>query len=168
METPILATKKGAILSQPGIYESGEKVGRSFGIFKISPEELAVMAEKYIDEWGDPLNNVNKVPTLTEFAFKCGVGRRTLVDYAKKDEFKSIIDRLKAFCEMHTDQQLYNPTLRAAGPIFSLKANYGWKDGSQLDINLNIGWNSVLQAAKDKRLMQENPDYERESAEDIE
>ncbi len=162
-----LATKKGAILAQPGEYESGEKVGRSFGIFKIMPDELAVMAEEYIGEWGEPLNNLNKVPTLSEFAFKSGVSRRTLTDYSKRGEFRPIIDRIKAFCEMHTDQQLYNVDLRAAGPIFSLKANYGWKDGSVLDINLNIGWNSVLEAAKQRRLKQENPDYEPEPPIDI-
>ena len=159
-----LATKQGYLLKEPGVYISGAKVGRPFGRYMFLPEEFEEKAEAFIASF-DPKNRDNEdsrygtVPTITEFAYVMGASRRTILDYEKRDEYSDVIAKVKAFCEMHSEQKLFDPAIKGAGPIFNLKANYGWKDGNQLDVNVNIGWNDVQMEAKKRRRMLEDPDY---------
>jgi len=50
--------------------------------------------------------------------------------------------------------------LIAAGPIFNLKANFGWKDGTEHGgINFNFSWNAILMEAEKRRKQLEEPDH---------
>jgi len=61
---------------------------------------------------------------------------------------------------MHTAQKLFDPHIRPAGAIFTLKVNHGWKDGSeQKGININFSWHSVQVEAEKRRRQLEEPDH---------
>ncbi len=101
-----------------------------------------------------------QVPTVSSLAFDLGITRRTILEYEKRDAYKAMIEKAKTFCEMHVEQKLFDPKVRPAGPIFNLKANYGWKDGSEnKGINFNCSWNTVLIEAEKVRKKLKEPDH---------
>ena len=128
------------------------RLGRPFGTFKFSVMEVKEKVEKWMDSFKDGGERKGEVPTLSCLAFDLGIARRTLVDYQHRDDYQPILERAKTFCEMHTAQKLFDPHIRPAGPIFSLKYNFGWKDGTEnKPINFNFNWNAVQMEAEKQR-----------------
>jgi len=134
------------------------RLGRPFGTFKLSVEDVEVRIKKWMDSFKEKSERDGQIPTISSLAYDLGIARRTLVNYQHRDAYKPILERAKSFCEMHIEQKLFDPKVRPAGPIFNLKANFGWKDGSEpRDINFNFSWNAVQREAEKRRKQLEEP-----------
>lgn len=73
--------------------------------------------------------------TITGLALALDTTRETLLDYENKEsraEYSDTIKKAKLRCHNFAEEQLFIGKA-AAGPIFNLKNNYGWKDQQQLE-----------------------------------
>jgi len=141
-----------------------DRLGRPFGSFKLSIEDCKTRIEAWKETFKEGGERAGQVPTISSLAYDLGIARRTLVDYQHRDAYKPMLERAKTFCEMHSAQALFNPKIRPGGPIFNLKHNHGWKDGTEnkgININ-NFTWNNVQIAAEKDRELLEAPDHDRE------
>ncbi len=137
-----------------------DRLGRPFGTFKLSVEDVVVRIKKWMVSFKEKGERDGQTPTISSLAYDLGIARRTLVDYQHRDAYKPMLERAKTFCEMHVEQKLFDPKVRPAGPIFNLKANFGWKDGSEpRDINFNFSWNSIQKEVEKRRRQLEDPNY---------
>lgn len=136
-----------------GVGEDGKdfRVGKPFGTLFLEPGQVQEAVDGWMESHKKGGEREGKTPTVSSLAFALNITRRTLLDYQARDAFKSILDRAKGFVEMGIDDSLFDPKIRPAGPIFNLKENFGWKDGSQVDLNVNVGWSAVLKKAKELR-----------------
>ncbi len=78
---------------------------------------------------------VDVVPTISGLAYILGMTTQAFRDYEKKDEFLCTVKKSKQRVEMSLEQRLAGNAV--TGSIFSLKNNFGWKDKTETDINLN-------------------------------
>ncbi len=85
-------------------------------------------------EWGV---SHQKHYTITGLANFLCTSRATLVNYEERDEFFNTIKAAKDRVEEYWENLLIGSN--ATGPIFNLKNNYGWKDQTQVDSNVNLG-----------------------------
>lgn len=104
------------------------------------PKEMQAAADKYFmecDEKDEPY-------TMTGLAIALGMDRRSLVNYANRDDFfptiKRARDKVEARIESLSMQGKINPTMA----IFNLKNNFGWRDQSQLDINADVKQDIII------------------------
>lgn len=67
--------------------------------------------------------------TMAGLACFLDIDRRTLLNYSKDDRFFPTIKRARAKIEAYVEEQLFRPQI-AAGVIFNLKNNFGWKDNA--------------------------------------
>jgi hypothetical protein len=80
------------------------------------------------DKNGVPIVKSRKSPTVTGLALALGFSsRQSLINYQGKKAFVDTITHAKLKVENYAEQCLFNPEMRAQGPIFALK-NFGWKD----------------------------------------
>lgn len=106
-------------------------------IFK-TPTDFEVKAELYfLSCAGTPTTETTPATpstplTLPGLAFALGFcNTRTLLRYRNEDTHKAFHDvaqRAALRVEAFTATQLYNKQVNVSGPIFSLKAQEGWKD----------------------------------------
>ena len=92
-------------------------------LFK-TPDELQEAVDAYFD------NELR--PTLAGLAVHIGVGRKTLYNYDKRDEFLHIIKKAREKVEAIYESRLIyeqSPT----GVIFALK-NMDWRDKTETDV----------------------------------
>ena len=79
-----------------------------------------------------------KTYTITWFALYLGfMSRNSLIEYAKKWEFKSTIKGAKTLIEQKYEEKLAN--WGGSGIIFALK-NFDWKDIQTLEWEVNDNW----------------------------
>lgn len=93
------------------------------------PEDLSKAIQLYLDE------TPREEWTVTGLCLAIGTSRGILDDYQERPGYKEIVAKAKLFVE-----NAYELSLRAngrAGDIFALK-NFGWKDKSEQDVNLNV------------------------------
>ena len=105
-----------------------------------SAEEMQKAVDKYFDE----CDQKDELYTMTGLAIALGMDRRSLVNYASRDEFfltiKRARDKVEAKIEELSMRGKINPTMA----IFNLKNNFGWRDQSQLDINADVKQDIVI------------------------
>lgn len=116
---------------------SEKKTGRPL-LFK-TPEELQAKIDLYFetgafmvvgkDENGNDIKQY--APTIAGLARYLGMDRRSLTNYANKDEFFPSIKEARQRVEEHLEQCLYGRSV--TGVIFNLKNNHGWKDAVEVD-----------------------------------
>jgi len=136
------------------------RLGRPFGTYKLSVIAVRETIDKWMKSFEKDGKRDGQVPILSCLAFDLGIARRTLNDYQHREEYSSILERAKLFCEIETAQMLFDPRIRPAGAIFTLKANHGWKDGTEnKGINFNFSWNAVQKEAEKRRKELEEPDH---------
>lgn len=70
-------------------------------------------------------------PTMSGLALSLGIDRKTLTNYANKDEFFPAIKKARSKVEVALEQHLY--TKNVTGAIFNLKNNFGWADKQELE-----------------------------------
>ena len=154
-------------ISQDLVEKEEDRLGRPFGTYKLSVIAVRETIDKWMKSFEKDGERDGQVPTLSCLAFDLGIARRTLVDYQHRDPFKPMLERAKTFCEMHSAQALFDPKIRPGGPIFNLKHNHGWKDGTEnKGINFNFSWNAVQIEAEKVRKQLEEPDHTIERSED--
>jgi len=135
------------------------RLGRPFGTFMLSVSNVRDKIAEWKKTFEEGGERFGQVPTLSCLAFDLGIARRTLVDYQHRDAYKPMLERAKTFCEMHAAQALFDPHIRPAGAIFTLKVNHGWKDGTEnKGINFNFSWNAVQIEAEKVRKQLKEPD----------
>ena len=138
--------------------EPQAKVGGSE--FKFTVEEMVEKVSLWIEAYKKDGDRFGEVPTLACLAFDLGVASKTVREYAKRDAYTEILERAKTYCEMHTVQKTFDPKIRPGGPIFILKSNFDYKDGSEnkggINFN-NCNWSNIQQAFDERRLKQGNP-----------
>jgi len=91
--------------------------------------ELYFMTDAYINvgaEEGGKEQARMYAPTMSGLALSLGVDRRTITNYANKDEFFPAIKKARSRVEVALEQRLYGQTV--TGVIFNLKNNFGWCD----------------------------------------
>lgn len=69
-------------------------------------------------------------PTMSGLAMSIGMDRRSLTNYAHKDEFFPAIKKARGRVEIALEQKLYGNTV--TGIIFNLKNNFGWADKQEV------------------------------------
>jgi predicted adenine nucleotide alpha hydrolase (AANH) superfamily ATPase len=78
-----------------------------------------------------------KHPSVTGLTLALGFSeRKSLIDYSEKDEFLHTIKKAKLRVENYVEERLYHNN--AAGCIFNLKNNFGWKDKQEIENTGNI------------------------------
>lgn len=121
-----------------------------------SEEELQKKIDEYfkscweqrIDMWGNPLywkdekgNKMMDKPVLKQvkpytiggLAVFLDCSRDTLVEYGHKKKFSDTIKKAKDIIYAYKEERLAVAP-NAAGIIFDLKNNYGWKDKTETDL----------------------------------
>lgn len=73
--------------------------------------------------------------TITGLAVHLGMTREALLYFENADvELLCIIKAAKLRCQAYAEEQVFRTQGQVAGPIFNLKANYGWKETSVKEI----------------------------------
>ena len=110
------------------------------------PIEFSQLVDSYFDEMvrGD-------IPTISGLAVYLDSDRKTLLNYAKRDDFFRTIQRARARCEAALETRGLLGGLNPALTIFSLKNNYGWVDRSEVDQNLKVVTPILSGMAKDDK-----------------
>ena len=72
--------------------------------------------------------------TITGLALALDTTRDVLIDYEDKEEYSYTIKKAKQMCHNFAERRLFESN--AAGPIFNLKNNYGWKDQTIQDLHV--------------------------------
>lgn len=111
-----------------------------------SVEELQKIIDEYFDycdnrtksvfvkEIGDNIEISYPAPyTMAGLARRLGMERRTLTDYAKKDQFSDTIKDAKSRIQEDVEIRLME-TSNQSGAIFNLKNNFGYVDKTETDV----------------------------------
>lgn len=99
-----------------------------------SKEEL----EEAINAYYAECEEKEKPLSISGLADALGVCRKTLTNYANRDEFLPTIKKAKAKVERDSEERLIGGKGNATGIIFSLKNNFGWEDTSKVDNTINL------------------------------
>ncbi|WP_455796199.1 terminase small subunit [Clostridium butyricum] len=108
-----------------------------------SAEQVDKVAEEYFKEC---IEN-EKYPTVSMFAYRLGLDRKTLLKYEHcietgelvhldidvKKKIVNSIKRAKAYIEGCYEDRLLNDGRSPIGTIFTLKNNYGWVDKQEIE-----------------------------------
>jgi hypothetical protein len=89
-----------------------------------TPQELQKKVDEYFEE--------NDKVTLAGLAVALDIDRKTLYNYAERDEFFHIIKKARERVEATYEERLIY-TQNATGVIFALK-NMNWRDKTEQDI----------------------------------
>lgn len=96
-----------------------------------TPEEMQEAIDAYFE------SKKGGIVTVAGLALALGMDRRSLLNYEGREEFFPTIKRAKLRIEEYVEEMLYLGK-NAAGPIFNLKNNFGWKDEKQVDSNVTL------------------------------
>lgn len=110
----------------------GNKVGRPLKFGSVDELNMAIA------QWLDVRKSAELPLTLSSLAVHLECDRKTLLNYSNKEEFFPTIKHVRQMCEASTEDALFIGK-NAAGPIFSLKNNYGWVDKTEADLNHSGG-----------------------------
>ncbi len=69
-------------------------------------------------------------PTMSGLALSLGVDRKTITNYANRDEFFPTIKKARTRVEVALEQRLYGNNV--TGIIFNLKNNFDWRDKTDI------------------------------------
>ena len=84
-----------------------------------------------MDKYGNVILIHAKPPTVTGLALALGfTGRKVLLDYQEREEYRDTITRAKARCEEYAESRLYDRD-GANGAKFSLGCNFGWNSENE-------------------------------------
>ena len=93
--------------------------------------------QKAIDNYFKMCDKKEKPYTITGLGLAIGLDRRQLLEYGEKDVFNNTIKLAKERVHAYAEEHLYKSGI-AAGVIFNLKNNFGWKDKTEVEAtNLN-------------------------------
>ena len=89
---------------------------------------------------------------ITGLANHLGMTRQCLFQYSNKSKFFDIVKTAKSYVEEYYEGRTHDPN--PAGPIFCLKANFGWRDNVDFETEedrdgLNVSINFEVAAPVD-------------------
>jgi hypothetical protein len=98
-------------------------------------EELQAAVDLYFDtdayiEVGGEDKAKMYAPTMSGLALSLGVDRKTITNYANRDEFFPTIKKARTRVEVALEQRLYGNNV--TGIIFNLKNNFDWSDKQEI------------------------------------
>lgn len=89
-----------------------------------------------IDKFGKEHSVIQPRPyTITGLAVALDTTRETLLDYNERPEFSDTIKKAKEKIHNFTEEKLFQSGI-AAGVIFNLTNNWGWKNQKYEEVNL--------------------------------
>lgn len=95
--------------------------------------ETDAYIETGISDTGEPIKMY--APTMSGLALSLGVDRKTITNYANRDEFFPAIKKARSRVEVALEQRLYGNNV--TGVIFNLKNNFDWRDSQNIDHTTN-------------------------------
>ena len=101
-----------------------------------SPEAMQAAVDEYFE--------IEERPTVTGLALHMGLYRQSLINYGERDEFVDTVKAAKARIQSHIEQLLLYEG-NAAGKIFNMKNNFGWKDQHDIEIGGTLDVSGVPQ-----------------------
>lgn len=102
-------------------------------------EELNEAISKYFAE----CDMFEEPYTITGLALALDVDRKTLNNYAERDEFFPTIKKAKLRVENYLEKRLIKDT-STTGIIFNLKNNFDWKDKQEIEHSGSLKLEDVL------------------------
>lgn len=102
-------------------------------------EELENAVKSYFEK----CDKENDPYTITGLALALDVDRKTLNNYAERDEFFPTIKKAKLRVENYLEKRLIKDT-STTGIIFNLKNNFEWKDKQEIEHSGAIKLEDVL------------------------
>lgn len=115
---------------RPLLFEEPEDLEAALELYftKGDEEEGIPHGEAWVD-MGEA--GLQFMPTMSGLALSLGVDRKTITNYANKDEYFPTIKKARSLVEQTLERRLYfgNP----AGTIFNLKNNFGWADKQEVE-----------------------------------
>lgn len=100
-----------------------------------SAEQLQAAIHEYFERCDD-----NKEPyTVSGLAYHLGMTTESLRRYGESDQFSATVKRAKQRVENYLEKHLLAGK-NAAGVIFNLKNNFGWKDKVETEHSGTISW----------------------------
>lgn len=92
----------------------------------------------YIEKLGDNIEVSAPAPyTMSGLARALDLSRQALSEYNARDKYGDAIKAARARVEEYNENQLHEGR-NAAGVIFNLKNNFGWKDKTEQDLNVKM------------------------------
>lgn len=110
---------------RPPKWETPEQLQRDVDLYFETEAKVIV---GYDD--GEPIYAFQ--PTMSGLALALGVDRKTITNYANKDEYFPAIKKARDMVENALERHLYGKNV--TGAIFNLKNNFGWADKQDLTI----------------------------------
>ena len=93
--------------------------------------------QKAIDDYFKMCDEKEKPYTITGLGLAIGLDRKKMLEYGEREKFSNTIKLAKERVHAYAEEHLYKSGI-AAGVIFNLKNNFGWKDKSEVEAtNLN-------------------------------
>ena len=93
--------------------------------------------EVHSDKLGDMIMPDPEPYTISGLAYRLGMDRRTLLDYAQRDQFLRTIKRARNRVEADVERRMNGKDTFTAGLIFNAKNNFDWKDKTESDVTSN-------------------------------
>lgn len=127
-------TKKKRKASQPAFRDVVELEKAIFRYFESCKNNYRL---EY-DAEGNTIKIQEPLPyTMSGLARALGISRMTLLNYKNKSkEFKDVVEEAKQIVEEYAETQLYI-NRNAAGIIFNLKNNFGWRDKQEIEAQVD-------------------------------
>ncbi len=98
-----------------------------------------------IDAYFKNCDVIEEPYTITGLAVALDTSRKVLVEYEDKEEFSNTIKAAKDKCEKQIEVMALKGKFNPAFSIFNLKNNYGWKDKTEADQNVNVKGNLTIE-----------------------
>lgn len=89
-----------------------------------NPEQM----QKVIDDYFINCKKEDRPYTMSGLAFALGMDRRSLINYANKDEFFLTIKMAREKVEQQLEENALLNKSNSIFTIFNLKNNFGWRD----------------------------------------
>jgi DNA-binding XRE family transcriptional regulator len=94
-----------------------------------------------IDQYFKTQQKRRKPFTMHGLARALDCSRQTIINYERYDDEPAYVDainRARARVAEFTEEGLWKPKQHPAGPIFSLKNNFGWKDVTETQVSVGV------------------------------
>lgn len=109
-----------------------------------TPEEMQILIDAYFKE-----RDETKEPyTMTGLAIALDMDRKSLVNYAQRDEFFLTIKKAREKVEDYAERSLYRAS-NVTGIIFNLKNNFSWVDRQEIDQHNTFDFGSATLTDED-------------------
>ncbi len=125
---------------RPPKWETPEQLQRDVDLYFETEAKVIV---GYDD--GEPIYAFQ--PTMSGLALALGVDRKTITNYANKDEYFPAIKKARDMVENALERHLYGKNV--TGAIFNLKNNFGWADKTEISqTNVELSHEEWLNSLK--------------------